>query len=90
MWRFYDPMIAALMMNSSLQFVAFSCLEPQIEKLRLVPGADRFAWFIRDSTGIPAYGLLGFTKDENFTAADLIQALPNFSFWFSAVNDILS
>lgn len=90
MWKFYDPMIAALMFNSSLQFIAFSCLEPQIEKIQLIPEGDRFAWFIRDATGIPGYGLLNFTKEENFTAMDIIQALPYFSFWFSAVNDILS
>lgn len=93
MWDLYDPFIASFIMNSTLQFMACSCLEPQIEgvKPRLVATKEeRFALFLRQATGVTAYALINFTKEDNFTAADLIQALPNLSFWFMAMNDVLS
>lgn len=90
MWQIYDPLIASLILNGTFQFVSYTCLEPQLEKKHLIRGEDRFAWYLRDATGIFNYGLLGFTKEDGFSAVDLIQALPNFSFWFSATNDLLS
>lgn len=42
MWQIYNPLIASLILNETFQF----------EKKKLIQGEDRFAWYLRDASGI--------------------------------------
>ncbi|GJJ09056.1 hypothetical protein Clacol_003278 [Clathrus columnatus] len=91
MWDLYDPMVASIIFNNTLNFVTGSCIEPEIQKVSIVQGVDRFGWYIRDLTGVGiAFALFPYTKTGNFDILSVIQAIPDMNFWLSTANDLLS
>ncbi|GJJ15977.1 hypothetical protein Clacol_010256 [Clathrus columnatus] len=91
MWDSYDPLTASAIFNDTLSYVTGTCIEPELHRLPLVQGIDRFSWYIRDLTGASnAYGLFPFTKNGNFNMLNVVQALPSMNFWICLTNDLLS
>lgn len=91
MWDFYDPLAASAILNHTLNFVTGCCIEPELEKIPLKPGIERFPWYIRDLTGVSiAFSLFAFIKRGNFDMMKVIQALPDMNFWVGVTNDLLS
>lgn len=59
--------------------------------LELIPGITRFAWFIREGSGIAkAFASLAFSHSGGFSAMDFAQALPDMDYWIDMTNDLLS
>ncbi|GJJ15978.1 hypothetical protein Clacol_010257 [Clathrus columnatus] len=91
MWDSYDPLAASAIFDDALSFVTGTCIEPELHRLPLVQGINRFSWYIRDLTGASnAYGLFPFTKSGNFNMLNVVQALPDMNFWTCLTNDLLS
>ena len=91
MWDFYDPLCANSIVVSTFEYVTSTCIEPDIERLPLVQGTQRFSWFVRERTGVGiAYALLTFTKSTEINTMEYIHAMPDMDFWICLTNDILS
>ncbi|KAF8511707.1 isoprenoid synthase domain-containing protein [Gautieria morchelliformis] len=91
MWDLYDPLCANSIIAATFEFVTSSCLEPDIERLPLIRGTERFSWFVRERTGVAtAFALMAFTKSTKIDLMEFIQAIPDINFWICLTNDILS
>jgi Trichodiene synthase (TRI5) len=91
MWDLYDPLCANTIITAALRLVTISCIEPEIEKLPLVQGAQRFSWFVRQHDGVgPAYALMSFTRSTQINIVNYFHAVPEMDRWICLTNDILS
>jgi len=91
LWEYYDPLSANGITNSALNFMTSCCVETGLETIELVPGIRRFAWFMREGTGISkAYASFGYTKRRGFRTIDFVQAIPDMEYWIDLTNDLLS
>ncbi|KAF8480571.1 isoprenoid synthase domain-containing protein [Gautieria morchelliformis] len=91
MWDLYDPLCANSIIIAAFELINISCIEPEIEKLPLVRGAEQFSWFVRQRDGLgPAYALMSFTKSSQINMMEYIQAVPVMDRWICLTNDILS
>ncbi|KAF8462081.1 isoprenoid synthase domain-containing protein [Gautieria morchelliformis] len=91
MWDLYDPLCANSIIVAAFELISISCIEPEIEKLPLVQGAQEFSWFVRHRSGAgPAYALMSFTKSSQIDMMEYIQAVPFMDRWICLTNDILS
>jgi hypothetical protein len=92
MWNLYDPFFANYIIVSTLEFVTTSCIESTLKTMPLLKRAQRLPLFIREKAGV-GFGtvLTAFPKSGNFTTSlDILQALPDMSFFILFSNDILS
>jgi hypothetical protein len=91
MWDLYDPLSVNSIIASTFEFITSSCIEPELENVRLVKGVKRFPLFMREKSGLAAaFGLQIFTKSGNFRTMDFLQALPDIYYWIGLTNDLLS
>ncbi|KAF8480583.1 isoprenoid synthase domain-containing protein [Gautieria morchelliformis] len=91
MWDLYDPLCANSIIVAAFELVTICCMEPEIEKLPVLRGAQRFSWFVRHGNGVgPAYALMSFTKSSQMNTMEYIQAVPVMDRWICLTNDILS
>ncbi|KAF8576474.1 terpenoid synthase, partial [Ramaria rubella] len=91
MWELYDPFCANYIVASTFEFLTATCLEPELETLPLIQGAQRFPWFIRNGTGVAtAFACMIFTKSGRFDIMKYVRAIPDMNFWIALTNDVLS
>ena len=91
MWDFYDPLCANTIIAWTFEYLTTACIEPDIERLPLVRGTQRFSWFVRRRTGMAIAFAVGiFTKSTQIDMMEYIQAVPDMDFWTCLTNDILS
>jgi len=91
-WEQWDNLSANIIIGSALTFMTFSCIELSLDKLGPpVPGNSRFAWFLREGTGIAkSFGSFAFSKTNNLSVMDYAQAIPDIEYWLNLTNDLLS
>ncbi|KIJ56159.1 hypothetical protein M422DRAFT_150404, partial [Sphaerobolus stellatus SS14] len=92
-WDYYDPLCCNGLIASALIFMTGSCIEISLDTMTipLVPNVTRFAWFMRDGTGIArSFATFGFTKSRGMQAMDFIQAVPDMEYWMNVGNDLIS
>jgi Trichodiene synthase (TRI5) len=91
MWDFYDPFCANSIIVSSFEFFSSTCLEPDLERLPVVQGTERFSWYLRERTGVAvAFSLMTFTKSSRINTMAFVQAVPDMTFWICVSNDLFS
>lgn len=91
MWDLYDPLCANSIIASTFEYFTSTCIEPDIERLPLIRGTQRFSWFVRERTGVAtAFALMMFTKSTQIDMMEYIQAMPDMNFWICLTNDVLS
>ena len=91
MWDIFDPICANSIAAATFEFVTSSCLEPELERLPLVRGIQRFSWFLRARTGVAIpFSLFNFPKSTRLGLMEYIQAMADMDFWASITNDLIS
>jgi hypothetical protein len=91
MMKQYDSLCANTIIAAVFEFVTFCCIEPEVEALPLIRGAQRVPWFLRERTGVAAaFALMIFPKTRKINLLEYIQAMPDMNFWISVTNDLLS
>ncbi|KAG6909320.1 hypothetical protein DXG01_001119 [Tephrocybe rancida] len=86
----YPTLQANLVLSSTFEFFAASCLEPQ---LALQSGVEspRFPLFLRERSGLGmTVPLLLFSPSQATSMVNCYRALPDMAFWISVTNDVLS
>jgi hypothetical protein len=80
------------MIRATMNFVTCCCLETSVNKdLALVPNNSRFAWFLREGSGVAMpFSTFGFTKAKGMSAGDYIQVIPDMEYWVCLTNDLFS
>ena len=91
MWDIFDPICANSITAATFEFVTSSCLEPELERLPLIRGIQRFSWFLRTRTGVAvSFSLFNFPKSSRLGLMEYIQAMADMDFWVSVTNDLIS
>jgi hypothetical protein len=91
LWDHYQPVCASSITSSVFQFINYSCVELELERLPLTQNSQRFPWFMRERIGIAeAYGFMTFANSCKVDIMQYIRAAPDMVFWIDAVNDLLS
>jgi hypothetical protein len=91
MWTQYDSLCTNTIIAAVFEFITYSCIEPEVEALPLIRGAQRIPWFLRERTGVAAaFALMVFPKTRKINLLKYIQAMPDMNFWISVTNDLLS
>ena len=91
MWDFYGPICANSIIAATFEFITSTCIEPELERMPLIRGIQRFSWFFRARTGMGVpYALFAFPKSARLGPMEYIQAVPDMDFWIDASNDLVS
>jgi hypothetical protein len=91
MWNQYQPICATSISLSVFQFMAYSCVEVELDRLPVIQNVRRFPWFMRERTGIAeAYAFMTFANSRKLDIMQYIRAVPDMVFWIDAANDLLS
>jgi len=89
MYKFYDPIIASTIIQSSLTFVDACLLENRLDfqTMPQTAGGERWAHYFRVKNGITdAYAFIAFPKDLFPDASSYLQIIPD----VGDFNDVLS
>jgi len=91
-WEQWEALSANMIISSALIFMNCSCIEVSLANLASpVPNNSRFAWFLREGTGIAkGFGSFGFSKSNNLSAMDYVQVVSDIEYWIDLTNDLLS
>ncbi|KAG6813203.1 hypothetical protein H0H87_009323, partial [Tephrocybe sp. NHM501043] len=91
MYEQYPALFGNLFLSATFEFITTTCAEPGIEALPVLRGAKRFPTFLRDRTGLGVpYAFMVYLNSRSTDFVTCFQALPDMSFWFAAINDLLS
>ncbi|KAG6906806.1 hypothetical protein DXG01_012034 [Tephrocybe rancida] len=87
----YPVFFANAIISATFEFIAGTCIEPEVEKLELSSASTRFPWFLRDRTGVAvAFALMLFPNSRKADYVACFQAMADMDFWISVTNDLLS
>jgi len=92
-YHFYDPIIASIIIRSSLGFVDACLLETKsdYQTMPQTPGGERWAAFFRVMNGVTdAYAFMAFPQDLFPKVSDYLQIAPDVGIFILLCNDVLS
>ncbi|TDZ65209.1 Alpha-cuprenene synthase COP6 [Colletotrichum trifolii] len=91
--KYYDPVIANLIVLSALAFVNSNAIEvrPQYQKIALTPDTVNWPYYFRDKEGLPeVYTYFCFYRDMCPDISCFLPAAPEMGKFINLTNDILS
>jgi Trichodiene synthase (TRI5) len=91
LWDHYQSLCANSIVSSVFQFMTYSCVEPELDRLPLINNAQRFPWFMRERIGISeACAFMTFPNTRKLDIMQYLRAIPDMIFWIDGANDLLS
>ena len=92
-WDIWDPVVAASIITSSLQFINCNVLEERIEfqSMVLTKASSQLPEYLRDREGVPdAYSYMTFPAANYPDISKFLDAIPDMGKTLNLVNDVLS
>ncbi|OTB01432.1 hypothetical protein M426DRAFT_64080 [Hypoxylon sp. CI-4A] len=92
-FNYWDPLVASMIVASSINFTNACVLEARLETGRMVPtkGGQQWPWYLREKSGIgDAYAYFAFPKALCPDVLSFMEAIADLSAFICLTNDILS